>query len=548
MTIADQHKTEPDSRRPASRDGEAALWLNLTRITTIRIIVQTLMFSLFLAFLVLTTFSHLDEFPNLRYWVGKILEVDPLIAIATALATHTVYKGLLWSLVILIPTFFLGRFFCEWVCPYGILHHVVGWLLHGFDSEQMIEANRYKPMYRVKYYILTALLVAALFGTLQIGLIDPICLIYRSFTGAMLPTAELALFGDSRVHQGAWLIGFVLFGLVAMNLVIPRFFCRVLCPLGALLGVLSRFAWWRIERDPAACVGCNRCLTHCEGACDPHAQLRTSECVLCFNCIEDCPEGALRFAFMPPTEHEVIGPDVSRRKVIFAAVTGALFFPFVRTSGPRRAVSATKQLDRHRDSVDVHATSSRLIRPPGSLDELNFLSRCIKCNQCVRVCPTNALQPAWFESGLEGLWTPIFNFRIGHCQLNCTACTRVCPTGAIERLSIDRKLGQGDFTDTGPIRIGTAHIDPARCLPISKGIPCVVCEEVCPTSPKAIYGENLLPAAGRSATAPPQQEIRVPRVDANLCIGCGICERFCPVVGERGAIFITADGQTRSEA
>ena len=510
-------------------------WRNAGRITSVRILVQTAMFGLFLAFVFLNTFAELDRLPGLRDWLSKFLEIDPLIALATALTTHTVYRGLLWSLVLLIPTLFLGRFFCGWMCPYGSLHQFVGWLFRGKPGKEDAHPNRYRAVQRVKYYIFVALLTAAVFGSLQIGLLDPICLLFRSFTTAVVPsldTAAPAFFGAQRLHQGAWLIGFILFGLVAANLVYPRFFCRVLCPLGALLGLLARFAWWRIERNPDTCGGCDRCRLHCEGACDPHTQLRKAECFVCFNCIEECPENALHFALFPPKEHEVAGPDLQRRQLIFAGVTGLLFYPFARTTGrvPRNF-------------------ASNVIRPPGATEELEFLERCVKCGQCMKVCPTNVIQPAWFESGVEGLWTPLMNFRVGHCQLNCTACGHVCPTGAIERLTVPQKLGLNEFAAQGPLRLGTAHIDVGRCLPYSAGIPCQVCQEVCPTSPKAIHVEGRRQRrrgrafeADEGDNAPP-----VPVVDISLCIGCGLCERECPVAGDRRAIYVTADGETRSQ-
>jgi len=121
---------------------------------------------------------------------------------------------------------------------------------------------------------------------------------------------------------------------------------------------------------------------------------------------------------------------------------------------------------------------SRLIRPPGALNERDFLQKCIRCSACVKVCPQNFLQPSLLEGRLEGLWTPIGKGRFGYCEYNCNLCGIVCPTGAIKELSLQEKKN---------VSIGTAFIDKSRCLPYAFGLECVVCEEMCPVSPKAIY-------------------------------------------------------------
>jgi len=493
------------------------------KITTVRVISQAFFFGLFLFFAFVTQFGYLKGYP-----VSIFLEADPLVAIATAITTHTLYKSLLWALVLLIPTLLLGRFFCNWICPYGTLHQFIGWIFNNKTIKEKIESNRYRKSYATKYLILIGFGGAAIFGSLQIGLLDPICLLFRSFTVSILPTVDMPtewVYVRPHTHQLGWVVGFILLFFVSMNLVIPRFFCRYVCPLGATLGFMSRFAIWRIERDVQKCVDCDLCLQSCEGASDPHTNLRKSECFVCFNCIDDCPHDALSFSIFPPKSHEVTNPDVKRRHAIFAGLAGLLFFSFSRRSG---------DLDKN--------FQKEVIRPPGSVAEPEFLERCIKCDQCIRVCPTNVLQPALFEAGAEGIWTPIMNMRMGYCELNCTLCGEVCPTGAIQKISIAQKLGIGEFTDLGAVKTGTAFYDRGRCLPWAMDTPCVVCEEVCPTSPKAIYSRH----ATITNRWGEQVELTRPYVDPELCIGCGICEHECPVKDQR-AIRVTAVGETRSQ-
>ncbi len=512
------------------------------RLTNVRIASQAFFFAAFVLAMWATWTSRLGGYP-----VSRLLEMDPLVALSTALSTGYLYRFLGWALVVLALTLLFGRVFCNWMCPYGTLHQLVGWAFNIRKHPDRWKSNQYRPIYRLKYMLLAVFLILAALGALQIGLLDPICLMHRSFATAISPAWDLLVGAlgerpaaaglvealsfapgvEHRVFVGSFWIGAMLFLLVAMNLVIPRFFCRVLCPLGALLGVFSRHAVFRINRDVHACTDCNLCLTRCEGASDPHAQLRLSECFACMNCIDDCPENALSFTVLGQDRTQVVPtPNLGRRRLVFSAVAGVLAYPFLKNHG-----------------VNTNANySPALIRPPGSVEESEFLERCIKCDQCIDVCPTNVLQPATFkEAGFEGLWTPVLNFNLGHCQLKCTLCSEVCPTGAIRRITVEEKMGKGAFAAAGPVSLGTAFFNQGRCLPHAMEIPCVVCEEVCPTSPKAIQtkDEEAMNVFGEIVV------LNKPFMVPDLCIGCGICQHECPVTDSR-AVYVTAVGESRS--
>ncbi len=517
------------------------------RITNVRILSQAFFFAVFFFSVWATETSRLGGYP-----VSRILEMDPLVMLSTMLSTHYVYRYLGWGLVIIGVTLLFGRVFCNWICPYGTLHQFVGWLFNIGRNKERIDDNRYRNFYFIKYTILTVMLIMAAMGALQIGLLDPICLMYRTFATVIAPMTDMGLsqvsltahgmnldtlwidnlkFGPGvaqRIFIGSFWIGVMIVVLVGMNVIIPRFFCRVMCPLGALLGVISRFSLFRINRDVHKCTDCNLCLTRCEGAADPQGAVRVSECFSCMNCIDDCPEDALSFSMRGlDTKQVVPAPDLSRRRLLFASMAGLMAYPFIKTHG-----------------VNTDENFSRdLIRPPGSVEESDFLKKCIKCDQCINSCPTNVLQPASFaEGGVESLWTPVMKFKVGHCQLKCTMCSEVCPTGAIRKITVEEKMGKGDFVEEGPIRLGTAFFDKGRCLPHAMEIPCVVCEEVCPTSPKAIQTIDVEVKDRYHNIVTLNKPFMVP----DLCIGCGICETECPVKDER-AVYVTAVGESRSE-
>jgi len=571
------------------------------KIVTVRRISQGFFFSIFVWFCIVATVG--DKLWQVRGWpVNWFLHLDPLVAIGTILTEHALYGPLLWALLTVVLTIILGRFFCGWVCPFGSLHHFVGFLAHRKKTlAQKVRLNKYRKAQSIKYFVLVFFLAMAAFpsiaATLQTGLLDPIPLITRSFNLVLLPIVDRAanlVSVTGRFYEGAWLIFAIFLTAVLLNLAVPRFYCRFICPLGALFAVISRFAVWRIGKNRSDCVNCKLCEKSCEGACEPAGNIRISECVLCFNCRQDCKDQLIGYQTKPSLAGEQTDPDISRRGFVISLAAGILAVPVVRLSN--------KLGDNWYHKV---------IRPPGALPEEQFLKRCIKCGQCMRICPTNVIQPAGIAGGLENLWTPVLNNRIGSsaCQLNCTACGQICPTSAIRPITLAEKLGLDEFAERGPIKLGTAFIDRSRCLPWAMDKPCIVCEENCPLSPKAIYTreffetvrvgaltvekaadtiirtvENEL-SPGKFATGdyycliegderrkiiantensigivpekkfkeiPPtgtkitiQIRLQRPYIDIEKCIGCGICEHECPVSGKR-AIRVSAEGESRN--
>jgi polyferredoxin len=534
--------------------------------------VQVTSLALFTFLLVQTTFrgsfaAKSDAVVRMPYPVEGFLLADPFVAAMTFLSSHGVYRGLLWSVALLGLTLTFGRVFCGWICPFGTLHHFFAWIFpsrYGRGNTRVL-ANHTHEYQRVKYYLLYAFLAAAAAGSAIGGLFDPICISVRAIGLAVLPALQyVGAHGLSAVsnvnerhlqyaadstqdvlaqtvwqskqfyfHQ-TWFIGFLLIATLFMNRFIPRFWCRVLCPLGAFLGVFARFALFGMEKDHSKCTDCNLCLVHCQGADSPQGGVkwRQDECHMCMNCEAACPEDVIKFRFLPSRKGTTVEPDTMRRTALASIAAGAIGIPTARAA----------------DSLDANY-DSRVIRPPGAVEERAFLERCIRCAECMKVCPNNALHPAFFEAGIEGLWTPILIARIGYCEPSCVLCGQVCPTGAIQKITEREKLGLG----IPPVKIGTAFYDHGRCLPWSMQTPCIVCEEFCPTSPKAIWVEEV-DAEVRSAEPGPNGEppsmkrvhLQRPHVDPALCIGCGACEKVCPVQ-DRPAVYVTSIGETRSK-
>jgi MauM/NapG family ferredoxin protein len=493
-------------------------------------------------FLYLFVGAHYTGRDDISSTVEGFFHFDPLLALVTTIASRLIFIEFAWVLVTVIATVVFGRIFCGWVCPLGAVHQFSSF---AFKKTRFLRPPKEeRASLAWKYYILIIVLVGALLGLDLAGYLDPFSFLTRSFALSIFPGLAYALTGlkaglyalgltgagrgisqllenwtlNETFIQG-FALGLFFLGAVALNAWKERFWCRYLCPTGALLGFLARWNVIKLRIDDEKCIKCGLCTQHCETEANPYPneKWKSAECVYCMTCAAICPMAAIGFPLQTSPEklRNVSNVSLSRRKVLLTTFLGLLAVPFFRlTPAHKRA-------------------SLKLIRPPGSLPEPKFLAKCIKCGQCMRACPTNGLQPALAEAGPEGIYTPVLVPKIGYCEYYCSLCGQVCPTGAIQKQTVEAK---------NKIKIGTAWVNKSRCIPYVLGKPCIVCEEHCPVSPKAIKLVEV-------ETKLPDGKVVVqkgPVIDLEQCTGCGICENKCPVVDDP-AIFVTSVGETRSE-
>ncbi len=409
----------------------------------------------------------------LDFQTNVFLRSSPLILVTTILVTRSL-SIFLPAVLLVVSTLFLGRYFCGWICPLGTVSDLIP-----------KTKRRLSSFYRFKYYFLTFLIASAILGINLLVVSDPLVIFTRSSTFITQMRIPVMLI-------------LVIILVAALG---ERFWCRIVCPLGALLGVFSLTRLLNVTVTES-CVHCNVCSRVCPmDAIEPMDAIKEytakkSECTLCLECVEKCPKDALAFTQKDSPTFE------SRRTFLKAgAAAGAavLLSPLLK------------------GTVSAKSTLS-VIRPPGALKEEKFLSVCARCGECMRVCPSQGLRPVISES-LYALYTPKLVPRIGECQL-CMLCWQVCPTEALVEV------------DPSRMKLGTASINRDTCLVWGRDEDCWICQEVCPF--QAIEVEE---SQGRG------RDQRGPRVNRTLCAGCGSCENKCPV--EPASITVSPEGEIR---
>jgi polyferredoxin len=486
------------------------------------------------------------------------LRLDPLVACALPPAIRDFVPSLLPGLGMALLALLLGRLFCGYLCPFGVTLDLARFLgakrTQGRAPREKVHAapetaarlapdeaprppdSPRPPLWHWgKYLLLAAILMAAACGVNAVFVASPIPLITRFYGTFLFPLVQLAgkqgldalrpvadtlnmsALAYAQVHvrrfEALFFILCFFAALFALEQLRPRFWCRYLCPAGALLGLLSFRPLWR--RRVSRCTGCGQCRRHCPtGAADPAAcDTAHRECIVCRRCEAVCP-GVTRFSVLPAPQSPAPQkpPELpGRRQFLQAGLAGAGF-----------AAGSMLGLDSLQQPAAIGLIRRpELIRPPGAVPEEDFLRLCLRCGACMQACPGNGLQPTYFAAGVAGMFSPVLVPRRGSCEASCNACGQVCPSRALRKLPLEEKQRA---------KTGTALVLRQKCLAWEQDRRCVVCQEVCPYGALSLRSQPGL-------TAP------VPFVKAERCFGCGACECHCPVASP--AIVVEAAGALR---
>jgi len=293
---------------------------------------QTLFAALFFYLFLQTVYHPVNQAGR---GVDLFFHFDPLVLLSSWIASHQVVAALLLSLITLAVTFLFGRWFCGWICPFGAIHNLLT-TGRARNAKRRIAGSEYSRWQKSKYYILFALLVACALGLNLTGWFDPFSFLFRGtalLLYPMLDDATKASFGwvyqsdpgigsfkfttitepvyevlrrhvlaTTQPHfSGTLLIALLFAAALLLNLYRGRFWCRYVCPLGALLGVAGKNPLVQIKRNQEACNGCRLCVADCQGGANPDAAgWKPSECFYCWNCHSACPHDAVTFAIHVP--------------------------------------------------------------------------------------------------------------------------------------------------------------------------------------------------------------------------------------------------------
>ena len=469
-------------------------------------------------------------FPGIFLPPDMFLKMDPIVLFGAGLAARTLF-AYAWIVVVLFcASAVFGRFFCSYICPMGITIDWMDNLFKPFRKKKTYDSVQF--MSKARYLLLFFIAGSSLLKVSFVFWISPMALATRFYGTVLNPIARLfiaegavvlrmaargfsieslsyAVIATPRFMQ-VWATVAIMLGVIALGLLTPRFFCRYLCPSGALFSMVSlRPLLKRSVGDN--CSGCGRCRRYCpmDAIAPSFRDTDTRSCITCRTCVMVCPEHAVAFTFSG--NYKPVGFSRPRREFFAATAAGAA----------ASLITLSNALGFYRLSPAI-AGPRGVIRPPGAVPEPDFLARCVRCGACMAACPTNTLQPIGLPAGFSGLYSPAIVPALAPCDPECNRCGSVCPTNALTLLSKSEKIAA---------KVGTARIQQTRCLAWEQNKPCLVCDEVCPFD--AVQFRQL-----------PDHQVAVPTIIENKCWGCGYCESRCPVRPDK-AIIVEPYGALR---
>ena len=467
--------------------------------------------------ILMVTLLFLDFTGTVHTWFGWMAKIQFLPAV---LALNL---GVIVGLVAL--TLLFGRVYCSVICPLGIMQDAFAWL--GKRSKK----NRYaySPAMNILRYTLLVLMIIAIVAGIGsfVALLAPYSAYGRIVQGILSPAwmwVNNLLAGWAEAHNSyafytvdIWLKGGITLAVAIVTLVAlailawrnGRTYCNTICPVGSILGILSRYSLFRPVIDTAKCNGCGLCARNCKSACidSKTHTIDYSRCVTCFDCIGKCHKQAISYSMRrkdPVVALDTNTPgngkaDGSRRQFLTVAATmatAAAIKAEEKTVDGGLAVIADKKRPERKTKIV----------PPGAQGIKNLTNHCTACQLCVSVCPNDVLRPS---TDLDSLMQPESSYERGYCRPECTKCSEVCPAGAIIPIT---------KADKSSIQIGHAVWVKENCIPLTDGVKCGNCARHCPVG--AIKMVLSDPADKNS--------LRIPVVNTERCIGCGACENLCP--------------------
>ena len=497
-----------------------------------------------LLFFLVTTFLLIDIFGIFSVEVtGKILFLQFIPSTLKFIALLSVTS--FGFIIVLALTVLFGRVYCSTICPLGTMQDIINYI-SGKVKRKGKKKKRFTFLkeQRVTRLVLLALpVIVFLLGSgLAINLLDPYS-IYGRFAGnffrpALVGFNNIAAFICDKFRV-FWfsqydLKAFTLFPfLIVLSFLIlifvlawkkGRLYCNLICPVGTLLGYLSKLSLFRVVINEEDCLSCGACAKECKAGCidSPNKKIDVTRCVTCFDCLSTCPTDGITYSYSfgkkNPDENNALSANKKRKEKKDIRVDDSKRNFLTKTSVYFLSLSAIgAQIEK---KIRVTKLSKNQIfrkhpvSPPGSGGIERFNSKCTACHLCVTACPTQVLQPSFLEYGFIGMLQPRLDNKAGFCNFECKICSDVCPTGAILPLQLEAKK---------LVQLGKAKFVEDNCIVKTQKTDCGACSEHCPT--KAVH---MIPYEGK---------LVIPEVREKYCIGCGACEYACPVIPYK-AIYI----------